>query len=184
MAWASRWDTYLRMNDVEVRACTQPDRRHLGGKGRGKGALCMYMDPPWSKPLDLLWFWSTILPKTYSTTSPADLSERWAALIECSSYCTCLNALVNSHNFTSCPTSPYPYPSLPCPQVHWFAICNSVAIVLFLSGILALILVRTLRRDIARYNRLSDDTEFVSWAAVLSVLVSTHTCVCTWSWSG
>ena len=60
VAWASRWDTYLRMNDVEVRACTQPDRRHLGGKGRGKGALCMYMDPPWSKPLDLLWFWSTI----------------------------------------------------------------------------------------------------------------------------
>lgn len=38
-------------------------------------------------------------------------------------------------------------------QIHWFAICNSVAIVLFLSGILALIIIRTLRRDIARYNK-------------------------------
>jgi transmembrane 9 superfamily protein 2/4 len=54
-------------------------------------------------------------------------------------------------------------------EVHWFAICNSVAIVLFLSGILALILVRTLRRDIARYNRdddLDDTLEETGWKLV------------------
>eukprot|EP01136_Pigoraptor_vietnamica_P040472 Opistho-1_new@12423 len=41
-------------------------------------------------------------------------------------------------------------------QIHWFSIINSLVIVLFLSGIVALILVRTVRRDIARYN----DEEF------------------------
>lgn len=54
-------------------------------------------------------------------------------------------------------------------QIHWFAICNSVAIVLFLSGILALIIIRTLRRDIARYNRdeeMDDALEETGWKLV------------------
>ncbi|XP_065890700.1 transmembrane 9 superfamily member 4-like [Dysidea avara] len=54
-------------------------------------------------------------------------------------------------------------------EIHWFAICNSVAIVLFLSGILALIIVRTLRRDIARYNRdeeFDDALEETGWKLV------------------
>ncbi|RMX59651.1 hypothetical protein pdam_00010475 [Pocillopora damicornis] len=38
-------------------------------------------------------------------------------------------------------------------QIHWFAIVNSVVIVLFLSGIVSMIMIRTLRRDIARYNK-------------------------------
>ncbi|XP_065176697.1 transmembrane 9 superfamily member 4-like [Sycon ciliatum] len=42
-------------------------------------------------------------------------------------------------------------------QVHWFSIINSLTIVLFLSGIVAIILVRTLRRDIARYNKLDEE---------------------------
>ncbi|XP_049963026.1 transmembrane 9 superfamily member 4 [Schistocerca serialis cubense] len=37
-------------------------------------------------------------------------------------------------------------------QIHWFSIVNSLVVVLFLSGILTMIMVRTLRRDIARYN--------------------------------
>lgn len=54
-------------------------------------------------------------------------------------------------------------------QIHWFAICNSVAIVLFLSGILALIIIRTLRRDIARYNKdeeMDDPLEETGWKLV------------------
>ena len=43
-------------------------------------------------------------------------------------------------------------------QVHWFAIMNSTVIVLFLTGILAMIIIRTLRRDIANYNK-DDDIE-------------------------
>ncbi|XP_074110654.1 transmembrane 9 superfamily protein member 4 [Cotesia typhae] len=37
-------------------------------------------------------------------------------------------------------------------KIHWFSIINSLVVVFFLSGILTMIMVRTLRRDIARYN--------------------------------
>ncbi|GAU91034.1 hypothetical protein RvY_03364-2 [Ramazzottius varieornatus] len=49
----------------------------------------------------------------------------------------------------------------PQSKIQWFSILNSLVIVLFLSGMIALILVRTLRRDIARYNQLenSDDAQ-------------------------
>jgi transmembrane 9 superfamily protein 2/4 len=40
-------------------------------------------------------------------------------------------------------------------QVHWFSILNSLMIVLFLTGMVAMIMVRTLHRDIARYNALA-----------------------------
>jgi transmembrane 9 superfamily member 2/4 len=36
--------------------------------------------------------------------------------------------------------------------VHWYAITNSIMIVLFLTVMIALILIRTLRKDIANYN--------------------------------
>lgn len=36
-------------------------------------------------------------------------------------------------------------------QIHWFSICNSFMMVLFLVGIVTLILLRTLRRDYAKY---------------------------------
>lgn len=37
-------------------------------------------------------------------------------------------------------------------QIHWFSIINSLVVIFFLSGILTMIMVRTLRRDIAKYN--------------------------------
>ena len=37
-------------------------------------------------------------------------------------------------------------------QIHWFSIVNSVVVVFFLAGILFMIIVKTVRRDIARYN--------------------------------
>ena len=36
--------------------------------------------------------------------------------------------------------------------IHWFSIVNSLMIVVFLSGMVAMILMRTLHKDIARYN--------------------------------
>ena len=39
-------------------------------------------------------------------------------------------------------------------QIHWFSIINSVIIVFFLAGILSMIIIKTLRRDISRYNRI------------------------------
>ena len=37
-------------------------------------------------------------------------------------------------------------------DIHWFSIVNSLMIVLFLTGMIAMILMRNLYRDIARYN--------------------------------
>ena len=47
-------------------------------------------------------------------------------------------------------------------HIHWFSIFNSFMMVLFLSGLVALILVRTLRKDYARYGiatEFDDDEE-------------------------
>lgn len=40
------------------------------------------------------------------------------------------------------------------PKIHWFSLVNSAVIVVFLIGMVSTILVRTLKKDIARYNRL------------------------------
>lgn len=47
--------------------------------------------------------------------------------------------------------------SMPHTNIQWFSIMNSLVIVLFLSGMVAMIMLRTLHKDIARYNQL--DTE-------------------------
>jgi transmembrane 9 superfamily protein 2/4 len=44
-------------------------------------------------------------------------------------------------------------------QIHWFSIINSLMIVLFLSGMVAMIMMRTLLRDISRYNQLESVEE-------------------------
>ncbi|CAF3411127.1 unnamed protein product [Rotaria socialis] len=53
-------------------------------------------------------------------------------------------------------------------QIHWFSIVNSVIVVFFLAGILSMIIVKTLRRDIARYNQEDTDdvTEETGWKLV------------------
>ena len=40
--------------------------------------------------------------------------------------------------------------SMPHTNIQWFSILNSLVIVLFLSGMVAMILLRTLHKDIAR----------------------------------
>ena len=37
-------------------------------------------------------------------------------------------------------------------QVHWFSITNSIMVILFLTVMIAMILIRALRKDIAQYN--------------------------------
>ncbi|KAL4386516.1 hypothetical protein GQ457_09G005820 [Hibiscus cannabinus] len=44
-------------------------------------------------------------------------------------------------------------------QIHWFSIVNSLMIVLFLSGMIAVIMMRTLYRDISNYNQLETQDE-------------------------
>ncbi|MCL4131680.1 UNVERIFIED_CONTAM: hypothetical protein GTU68_011931 [Idotea baltica] len=43
--------------------------------------------------------------------------------------------------------------SMPHANIQWFSILNSLVIVLFLSGMVAMIMLRTLHKDIARYNQ-------------------------------
>ena len=38
------------------------------------------------------------------------------------------------------------------PRIHWFSIVNSIVIVFCLTAMLAMIIVRTLHRDLLRYN--------------------------------
>lgn len=40
------------------------------------------------------------------------------------------------------------------PSIHWFSLVNSAVIVIFLTGMVGMILLQALRKDIARYNQL------------------------------
>eukprot|EP00871_Galdieria_phlegrea_P005916 jgi/Galph1/811/GphlegSOOS_G5582.1 len=44
-------------------------------------------------------------------------------------------------------------------QIQWFSIINSLLITLFLSGMVAMILLRTLHKDFMRYNELTDEED-------------------------
>jgi len=44
-------------------------------------------------------------------------------------------------------------------QIHWFSIVNSLMIVFFLSGMVAMIMLRTLHKDISNYNQLDNIEE-------------------------
>jgi len=59
--------------------------------------------------------------------------------------------------------------SMPHTNIQWFSILNSLVIVLFLSGMVAMILLRTLHKDIARYNQIDsgeDAQEEFGWKLV------------------
>jgi len=52
-------------------------------------------------------------------------------------------------------------------QIHWFSIINSIMIVFFLSGMVAMILARTIRRDFAQYlEEDKDEVEETGWKLV------------------
>uniref|UniRef100_A0A8D3DE11 Transmembrane 9 superfamily member n=1 Tax=Scophthalmus maximus TaxID=52904 RepID=A0A8D3DE11_SCOMX len=55
--------------------------------------------------------------------------------------------------------------SMPHTNIQWFSIMNSLVIVLFLSGMVAMIMLRTLHKDIARYNQ-EDAQEESGWKQV------------------
>lgn len=44
-------------------------------------------------------------------------------------------------------------------SIHWFSIINSLIIVVFLTGMVGVILFKTLHKDIARYNQAEQDAE-------------------------
>ncbi|KAK6622673.1 transmembrane 9 superfamily member 2 [Polyplax serrata] len=59
--------------------------------------------------------------------------------------------------------------SMPHTNIQWFSILNSMVIVLFLSGMVAMIMLRTLHKDISRYNQIDsgeDAQEEFGWKLV------------------
>eukprot|EP00993_Chasmostoma_nieuportense_P005598 NODE_621_length_2008_cov_133.209995_g577_i0.p1 GENE.NODE_621_length_2008_cov_133.209995_g577_i0~~NODE_621_length_2008_cov_133.209995_g577_i0.p1 ORF type:complete len:624 (-),score=145.44 NODE_621_length_2008_cov_133.209995_g577_i0:80-1951(-) len=52
-----------------------------------------------------------------------------------------------------------PYLNVSDSDIHWFSIVNSLMIVLFLTGMVAVIMMRTLRKDITKYNNTLEDAE-------------------------
>ena len=66
-------------------------------------------------------------------------------------------------------------------QIHWFSIINSLMIVLFLSGMVAMIMMRTLHRDISNYNQLEtveEAQEETGWKLVSTASNSMQTADC------
>lgn len=63
-----------------------------------------------------------------------------------------------------------PYIKMQDPQIHWFSILNSFMIVIFLSGMVAMILMRALHKDLRRYNsdpeELEQQQEETGWKLV------------------
>jgi len=53
-------------------------------------------------------------------------------------------------------------------KIHWFSIVNSLMIVLFLTGLIAMIMMRVLHKDIAYYNRddIEDPADETGWKLV------------------
>ena len=62
-------------------------------------------------------------------------------------------------------------------QIHWFSIINSLMIVLFLSGMVAMIMMRTLHRDISKCAR---SQRLAPWGSCLHASVWLTTAVVDW----
>lgn len=64
------------------------------------------------------------------------------------------------------------YLRMPGGRVHWFSILNSLMVVVVMAGIVAMIMVRTIRRDLQRYEQLivdgapNSDAEESGWKMV------------------
>uniref|UniRef100_A0A8C1ADQ7 Transmembrane 9 superfamily member n=1 Tax=Cyprinus carpio carpio TaxID=630221 RepID=A0A8C1ADQ7_CYPCA len=86
------------------------------------------------------------IPYTYSVKFVEDKQIRWASRWD------------------------YILESMPHTNIQWFSIMNSLVIVLFLSGMVAMIMLRTLHKDIARYNQMD---------SVVSSAQKVHNPICT-----
>lgn len=74
-----------------------------------------------------------------------------------------------NHNIRWSSRWDYILDSMPHTNIQWFSILNSLVIVLFLSAMVAMIMLRTLHKDIARYNQIDageDSQEEYGWKLV------------------
>lgn len=111
------------------------------GNPKDKNPTCASSDPMGISSTDK----TVDIAYTYSITWEADPLHRWSSRWD------------------------YLLESLPHTNIQWFSIMNSLVIVLFLSGMVAMIMLRTLHKDIARYNQMDsaeDAQEEFGWKLV------------------
>jgi len=108
---------------------------------------------PYSRVIQLKYRWSRRCLILFQMNNTIKWSSRWDYILE----------------------------SMPHTNIQWFSILNSLVIVLFLSGMVAMIMLRTLHKDIARYNQVN--TLFhVTTCIVLMQQVSCCCLCCFWHW--
>lgn len=56
--------------------------------------------------------------------------------------------------------------SSPHTDIHCYSILSSLVVVLFLSGMVALIMLHTMRKDVERYNEMNAQQEVVGWISL------------------
>lgn len=69
------------------------------------------------------------------------------------------------------------YLNMPGGRVHWFSILNSLMVVLVMSSIVAMIMMRTIRRDLQRYEGLLGDAGMALPLIVPQTLLLPRDCV-------
>lgn len=138
--WASRWDSYLRMPGGKVRRLWDCATAAVPFVGLPASSGCRTSSRAALKAqwwgVGLVIFYSAIVDIIAISSEcviPIDMSL-WLSV------CTlCLLFVV-------------------CVQVHWFSILNSLLIVLVMASLVAMILIRTIRRDLAKYEQLMVDS--------------------------
>jgi hypothetical protein len=66
-------------------------------------------------------------------------------------------------------------------QIHWFSIFNSFMMVIFFFFFVSMILMRTLRKDYARYSKDEELDDMVRWTEICKYVCLPFTCNL-WTW--
>ncbi|XP_070538417.1 transmembrane 9 superfamily member 2-like [Ptychodera flava] len=155
----SEKDTYYVFNHVDLKIAYHPIEdegpptaaRLLSAKleprsiKHQKEGDCAEGLPPMAIPGDLSSLETVSILYTYSVSFEPKYDIKWASRWD------------------------YILDSMPHTNIQWFSIMNSLVIVLFLSGMVAMIMLRTLHKDIARYNQIDsaeDAQEEFGWKLV------------------
>lgn len=86
---------------------------------------------------------------------------------------TFLSTLQESNNIRWASRWDYILNNAPPSNIQWFSLVNSVVITIFLSGMFAMVLVRSLRRDIAKYNEAESSVSLT--IPMMCIIVQMHT---------
>ena len=61
-------------------------------------------------------------------------------------------------------------------QIHWFSIINSLVVLIFLTGMVAMIMMRILHKDLTRYNEVDQSEEAREVREETGAVLWDHSC--------